>query len=199
MSVYSVAQSRLPLLQPLQAPLSMGFPRQEYCSRDGTGVPCIAEGFFSTEPPRKRLCVCRHIKKSEKIQVPFTIGMTLINGPKRRNVCCRVIQRFHLSEKQSNKKVKVKLLSRVRLLATPWTVAHQAPPSMRFSSQEYWSGLPLPSPGDLHNPGIEPGSPALQADALPSGPRPHHNSIHTYSSCVDKGKDKEGLILGCKH
>ena len=49
---------------------------------------------------------------------------------------------------------------------TPWTAAHQAPLSMRFSRQEYWSGLPFPSPGDLPNPGIEPGSPALQADSL---------------------------------
>ena len=53
---------------------------------------------------------------------------------------------------------------------TPWTVAHQAPLSMGFSRQEYWSGLPLPSPGDLPYPGIEPGSPALQADSLPSEP-----------------------------
>ena len=52
---------------------------------------------------------------------------------------------------------------------TPWTVAHQAPPSMEFSSQEYWSGLPFPSPGDLPDPGIEPGSPALQAGVLQSG------------------------------
>ena len=52
---------------------------------------------------------------------------------------------------------------------TPWTVAYQAPPSLEFSRQEYWSGLPFPSPGDLPDPGIEPGSPALQVDALPSG------------------------------
>ena len=58
-------------------------------------------------------------------------------------------------------KVKVKLLSRVRLFATPWTVAYQVPLSMGFSRQEYWSGLPLPSPGDLPDPGIEPGSPSL--------------------------------------
>ena len=63
-------------------------------------------------------------------------------------------------------KVKVKSLSRVQLFATPWTIAHQASPSMGFSRQEYWSGLPVPSPGDLPNPGIEPRSPALQADAL---------------------------------
>ena len=65
---------------------------------------------------------------------------------------------------------EVKSLSRVRLFATPWTVAHQAPPSMGFSRQEYWSGLPFPSPGYLPNPGIEPRSPTLHADALTSEP-----------------------------
>ena len=65
---------------------------------------------------------------------------------------------------------KVKSLSRVQLFATPRTVAYQAPPSMGCSRQKYWSGLPLPSPQDLPNPGIEPRSPALQADALPSEP-----------------------------
>ena len=53
---------------------------------------------------------------------------------------------------------KVKSLSRVQLFVTPWTVAYQAPPSMGFSRQEYWSELPLPSPGDLPNPRIEPRS-----------------------------------------
>ena len=67
-------------------------------------------------------------------------------------------------------KMKVKSLSRVWLFATPWTVAYQAPQSMGFFRQEYWSGLPFPSPGDLPNPGIEPWSPALQTDALPSEP-----------------------------
>ena len=62
-------------------------------------------------------------------------------------------------------KVKVKSLCPVQLFVTPWTIAHQAPPSMGFSRQECWSGLPFPSPGDLPNPGIEPGSPALQADS----------------------------------
>ena len=55
-------------------------------------------------------------------------------------------------------------------LATPWTVAPQAPLFMGFSRQEYLSGLPFPSPGDLPDPGIEPGPPALQADNLPSSP-----------------------------
>ena len=54
---------------------------------------------------------------------------------------------------------------------TPWTVAYQASPSMGFFRQEYWSGLPFPSPGDLPDPGIEPGSPALEADALTSEPQ----------------------------
>ena len=53
-------------------------------------------------------------------------------------------------------------------LANPWTVARQAPLSMGFSRQEYWSGLPFPSPGDLPNLGIEPRSPALKADSLPT-------------------------------
>ena len=65
---------------------------------------------------------------------------------------------------------EVKLLSRVRLFVTPWTVAYQAPRSTGFSRQESWTGVPLPSPGDLSDPGIEPGSPAFQADALPSEP-----------------------------
>ena len=60
--------------------------------------------------------------------------------------------------------------SSVRLGATPWTVAYQAPLSMGFSRQECWSGLPFPSPGGLPDPGIEPRSPALQADVLPSEP-----------------------------
>ena len=71
----------------------------------------------------------------------------------------------------------MKSLSCVRLFATPWTVAYKALRSMGFSRQEYRSGLPFPSPGDLPNPGIEPRSPALQTDALPSAAtwRPKEN------------------------
>ena len=64
-------------------------------------------------------------------------------------------------------KMKVKSLSRVRLFVT---IAYEAPQSMEFSRQDYCSGLPFPSPGDHPNPGIEPGSPTLQADALSSEP-----------------------------
>ena len=62
------------------------------------------------------------------------------------------------------------LVSHVQLFAISWIVAHQSPLSLAFSEQEYWSVLPFPSPVDLPNPGIEPGSPALQADSLPSEP-----------------------------
>ena len=60
----------------------------------------------------------------------------------------------------------MKSLSRVRLFATPWTVAYQAPPSRGFSRQDYWSGLPFPSPGDLPDPGIKLESPVSQMDSL---------------------------------
>ena len=71
----------------------------------------------------------------------------------------------------------VQLLSRIQLFVTPWTVARQAPLFMEFSRQEYWSGLPFPSLGDLPDPGIERRSPALQADSLPSEPpgKPLHS------------------------
>ena len=73
---------------------------------------------------------------------------------------------------------EVKSLSHVQLFATPWTVAYQAPLSMEFSRQVYWSGFPFPSPGDLPDPGIEPGSPASQADTLPSEPSGKPNMLY---------------------
>ena len=82
-------------------------------------------------------------------------------------------------------KVKVKSLSHVWLFATPWTVACQAPLSMGFSRQEYWSRLPFPSPGNLSNPGIEPRSSALQADTLTSEPPGKPKSSSNY---LKKGK-----------
>ena len=84
---------------------------------------------------------------------------------------------FSFQSQRKERKKKVKSLSHVQLLATPWTVAHQAPPSIGFSRQEYWSGLPFPSPGDLPNPGIETSSPTLQADTLPSEPPGKPKSI----------------------
>jgi len=96
----------------------------------------------------------------------------------------------------------VSSLSRVQLFATPWTVAHQAPPSTGFSRQEYWSRLPFPSPGELSDPGIKPGSLALQAGALPSetpgkqSAKPRlktcitTDSVSSTSICKGKGKQE---------
>ena len=81
---------------------------------------------------------------------------------------CSEIKAVPVSPRYSLKllpRTKMKSLSRVWLFVTPWIVAYQAPPSLEFSRQEYWSGLPFPFPGDLPNPGIEPGSSTLQADA----------------------------------
>ena len=72
---------------------------------------------------------------------------------------------------------KEKSLSRVQIFLTPWAEAHRASLSMGFSRQEYWSGLPFPSPGDLPDRGTEPRSTALQADALPSEP-PWKSSVN---------------------
>ena len=82
-------------------------------------------------------------------------------------------------------------LSHVRLFTTPWTAASQAPPSMGFSKQEYWSGVPFSSPGDLPDPGIEPRSPSLQVDTLPAKPpgKPWSSQTRdqTQVSCIAGG------------
>ena len=78
-------------------------------------------------------------------------------------------------------------LSCVRLFATPWTVVYQAPPSMGFSRQEYWIGLPFPSPGDLSDPGIESGSPAFQADTLTSEKQVHSLLLETQHREAQRG------------
>ena len=80
---------------------------------------------------------------------------------------------------------------------TPWTVVHQAPLSVEFSRQEYWSGLPCPPPGDLPNPGFEPKSPALQADSLPSEPpgKPKNTGMGSLSLAPGELPDP-GIELG---
>ena len=88
------------------------------------------------------------------------------------------------SDTVSTVKVKVKSLSHVQLFVTPRTVAYQAPPSMGFSRQEYWSGLPFSSPRDLPDPGIESGSPAFQADALTS--EPPGKPLYIYTNGITK-------------
>ena len=97
--------------------------------------------------------------------------------------------------------VKVKSLSRARLFVTPWIVAYQAPQSMGFSRQEYWSGLPFPSPGDLPDPGIKPGSPALRAGTLPSEPPGKANDpsspVHTDGHYTDSFLKDLPILKAC--
>ena len=85
-------------------------------------------------------------------ELPRSVGAQYATGDQWRN---------NSRKNEESEKVKVKSLSRVRLFATPWTVTRQALLSMGFSRQEYWSGLPFPSPEDLLDPGIKPGSPTL--------------------------------------
>ena len=85
------------------------------------------------------------------------------------NISLKVYQNIHRERSGSYTEILYYIYSnRVWLFATPCAVAYQAPPSMGFSRRECWSGLPFPSPRDLPDPGIEPGSPTLQADTLPS-------------------------------
>ena len=89
----------------------------------------------------------------------------------------------------------MKSLSRVRLFATPWTVAYQASPSRGFSRQEYWSGLPFPSPEGLPDPGIEPRSPALEADALTYEPPGKLGKRLMREELVLLGKQRENTVF----
>jgi len=83
-------------------------------------------------------------------------------------------------------------VSHVQFFVTPWTVAHQAPLSMGFFRQEYRSGLPFPSPGDLPDPGIKPGSPASQVHLLPSEPprKPLRHGCPLQYSCLENPMDR---------
>ena len=100
------------------------------------------------------VCVCESLCYTSEIQ---HCKSTLIQENK---IFKKINPNSHYFN-STNCLLKVKSLSRVQLFVTPWTVAYQASHSMGFSRQEYWSGLPFPSPGDLPDPGIEPGSPAL--------------------------------------
>ena len=147
-------------LQINSLPLSVGFSRQEYwsgwpCPPPGDlphpGIkpesfmsPVLADGFFTTST------TCCAAAKS--LQSCLTLCDPRDGSPQGSPVPgilqARTLEWVAISFSNAWKwKVKVKSLSRVLLLATPWTAAHQAPPSMGFSRQEYWSGLPLPSPG----------------------------------------------------
>ena len=155
-----------------------------------TGVGChfLLQGIFLTLG--SKLCLlrflrCRQILTAELLGKPLSAYCKVMRQvwrnkavrDKKADSCslCKYITILTLyyscNSRVSDSCCLVRLLSCVRLFATPWTIAYQAPPSMGFSRQEYWSGLPFPSPGDLPNPGIEPRSPALRAGALPSEPQ----------------------------
>ena len=106
------------------------------------------------------------LSERSQTQKPHTLQLHLYEILKKENPQWQKAERLLGVKKWS----EVKSLSRVRLFATPWTVAYQAPLSMGFSRQQYWSGSPFPSPGYLPDPGIKSRSPALQTDALPSEP-----------------------------
>ena len=91
--------------------------------------------------------------------------------------------------------MQVKLLSRVQFFTTPWTVAYQAPLSMGFSRQEYWSGLPFPSPRDLPNLGIEPGSLALQTLYCLSHQKSPTSLIQTLNELVSVTRNNKWNIV----
>ena len=92
---------------------------------------------------------------------------------------------------------EVKSLSHVGLFVIPWTVAYLTLPSLGFSRQEYWSGLPFPSPGDLPDPGIEPRSPAFQADALTSEPPGKPKTCNTHNTKCCRGCEATGTLIHC--
>ena len=141
----------------------MGFLRQKYWR----GCHFLLQGFFPTQGPNPGLLHCRQMllvseppgwvlrafaaAAAKSLQSCLTLCDPRDGSPPGSPVPgilqARTLERVAISFSNAWKwKVKVKALSRVRLLVTPWTAAYQAPPSMGFSRQEYWSGLPLPSP-----------------------------------------------------
>ena len=121
----------------------------------------------------------------------------MANTHMKRCLIPYVIKEFQIKAKTryyntSIRKMKWKLLSPFWLFATPRTIVHQAPLSMGFSRQEYWSGLPFPSPGDLPDPGIAPRFPALEADSLlselPGKPTEAGHKLKRQSSLLLKDK-----------
>ena len=119
--------------------------------------------------------------KIVKLSLLFLISMIImlvkfvrrkcVPVPKELSCCCLGGARSEISvilkhQSHAQESVLALVAQSCPTLCDPWTAAHQAPLSMRFFRQGHWSGLPFPSPGDLPNPGIEPGSPALQADSL---------------------------------
>ena len=128
----------------------------------GVGSLSLLQGIFLTQELNWGLLHCRQIL----YQLSYKGSLLLMKDKKER--------------KESE------VLSRIRLFATSWTVVYQALQSMEHSRQEYSSGLPFPSPGDLPDPGIEPGSPSLQANTLTSEPPGKPVNIKVYFKIGEK-------------
>ena len=159
-----------------QVPLSMGFPRQEYWS----GLQFSSPGDLP-DPGHVGLLYYMEIlyclshrgwPKADSncpSQTQSTVSISDTRGSLTFSPPC-VESWLSATPLIRTSQWKWNSLSHVWLFETPWTAACQAPPSMGFTRQEYWSGVPFSSPGDLPDPGIKSRSPALQADALPSEP-----------------------------
>ena len=134
----------------------------------GDGIPVELFQILKDNAVKVPHSICQQIWKTQRWPQDWKRSV-FIPIPKKGNAKeCSNYCTIALISHVSKVKVKLKLLSRVQLFATQWCVAYQAPQSMGFSRQEYWSGLPFPSPGDTPDPGNKPRSPILQADALPS-------------------------------
>ena len=102
------------------------------------------------------------------------------------------MEKYTLFQKGAERKVKVLVTQLCLLSVTPRTITHQTPLSMGFSRQEYWSGLSFPLPGGILDPGMKPGSPALQADSLPSEPPGKPLQHHKAKGCDHCGSSIRG-------
>ena len=157
---------------------AIAFSRGSSWPRDWTQVSRIAGGRFTIWATREVLYM-NYISINPEKQTNKQTKKT-DQAPEHMMWCHKPSSNFWWHKhSQSEIRKKVNSFICVRLFATPWTVAYQAPQSMEFSRRDYWSGLPFSSPGDLPNPGIEPRSPALQAEVLLSEPpgKPYYSAI----------------------
>ena len=135
-------------------------PQRNFCkwnSREGEVAVFLSCSF------QRRRCLSQYLSLQLSL---FSVCLSLSHSFSLFPFLSCIVSALLLKSSFLRSKVKVKSLSCVQLFATPWTVAYKVPPSMEFSRQEHWSGLPFPSPGHLPDPGVEPVSPALQADAF---------------------------------
>ena len=178
MQIKTTTRHHLTLVRMAIIKMSMNNKYWGGCEEKGTLLHCWCE--CKLLQPLWRT-VWRFLK-TLGIELPYDRAIILL-GRTERGICTPMFiealftiartwkqPKFPSTDKWIRKLWYMKSLSCVRLFATPWTLAHQAPASMGFSRQEYWSGLPFPSPGNLPDPGIEPRSPMLQAGTLTSEP-----------------------------